>query len=114
MTTIRAGIRVVDEYDFDFQASPVNLTPQLESCLHTACRNPGSVAWLAFEASFHFDHLLADDVANQVYGLCAYGDVPLVVVDEGAELKAQSGQRMVDYRGGSTSNPDAIAESELR
>jgi hypothetical protein len=54
-------IRVVYEYDFDFDTLPVNLTPQLEACMSMACQTPGSVAWLALEGSFHFDHLLADD-----------------------------------------------------
>jgi hypothetical protein len=91
-------IRVVYEYDFDFDTLPVNLTPQLEACMRTACQNPGSVAWLAFEGSFHFDHLLTDDVADQVYGLCAYGDVPLVFVEDELESKALLEARLVDYR----------------
>lgn len=90
--------RIVYEYDFDFDTLPVNLAPQLEACMSTACRNPGSVAWLAFEGSFHFDHLLADDVADQVYGLCAHGDVPLVVVEDEPESKALLEERLVDYR----------------
>jgi hypothetical protein len=91
-------IRVVHEYDFDFDTLPVNLTPQLEACMSTACRHPGSVAWLAFEGSFHFDHLLTDDVADQVYGLCAHGDVPLVVVEDEPESKALLEERLADYR----------------
>jgi hypothetical protein len=91
-------IRVVHEYDFDFDTLPVNLTSQLEACMSTACRNPGSVAWLAFEGSFNFDHLLTDDVADQVYGLCAHGDVPLVVVEDEPESKALLKERLVDYR----------------
>jgi hypothetical protein len=91
-------IRVVYEYDFDFDTLPVKLTPQLEACMSTACRNPGSVAWLAFEGSFHFDHLLTDDVAGQVYGLCAHGDVPLVVVEDEPESKALLEERLVNHR----------------
>lgn len=91
-------IRVVYEYDFEFDTLPVNLTSQLEACMRTACVNPGSVAWLAFEGSFHFDHLLTDDVAGQVYGLCAHGDVPLVVVEDDPESKALLMERLVDYR----------------
>jgi hypothetical protein len=91
-------IRVVYEYDFDFDTLPVNLTPQLEACLNMACRNPGSVAWLAFEGSFHFDHLLTGDIADQVYGLCSYGDAPLVVVEDEPESKALLEERLVDYR----------------
>jgi hypothetical protein len=92
-------IRIVYEYDFDFDTLPVNLTPQLEACMGTACRNPGSVAWLAFEGSFHFDHLLTNDVADQVYGLCAHGDVPLVVVEDEPESKALLEERLIGYRG---------------
>jgi hypothetical protein len=94
----RVRIVVVYEYDFDFDTLPVNLTSQPEACLSTACRNLGSVVWLAFEGSFHFDHLLTDDVAYQVYGLCAHGDVPLVVVEDEPESKALLEERLVDYR----------------
>lgn len=91
-------VRVVYEYDFDFDTLPVNLKPQLEACMSVACQNPGSVAWLAFEGSFHFDHLLTDDVADQVYGLCAHGDVPLVVIEDEPEWRALLEERLVDYR----------------
>ncbi|MEO6086534.1 MAG: hypothetical protein ABIQ18_25815 [Umezawaea sp.] len=76
----------------------MNLTPQLEACLSTACRHPGSVAWPTFEGSFHFDHLLTDDVADQVYGLCAHGDIPLVVVEDDPESKVLLQERSTDYR----------------
>lgn len=91
-------IRVVHEYDFDFDTLPVDLTPQLQACLSTACRAAGSVAWLAFEGSFHFDHLLTDDIADQVYGLCAHGDAPLVVVEDEPESKALLKKRLAGYR----------------
>jgi hypothetical protein len=92
------SISVVYEYDFDFDTLPVDLAPQLESCLSVACQNPGSVAWLAFEGSFHFEHLLTDDVADQIYGLCAYGDIPLVDVEDEVESRLLLKDRLVRYR----------------
>lgn len=90
--------KVVYEYDFDFETLPTDLVPQLEACLRTACRTPDSVAWLAFEGSFHFDHLLTDDIFDQIYGVCAFEESPLVVVDDNAVLSALLQERMADYR----------------
>ncbi|MGW6915901.1 hypothetical protein ACWGB8_19110 [Kitasatospora sp. NPDC054939] len=48
--------------------------------------------------SFHFDHLLTDDIAGQVYGVCAAGDPPLVVLDDDPTGRAALLGRMRAYR----------------
>ena len=39
------------------------------------------MVWLGFEGSFHFDNLLTEAVAPQVYGVCAPGGEPVVATD---------------------------------
>ena len=64
--------RRVTEYDLIFDEVPGELPDYLEVCLRQACE-VGVVAWLGFEGSFHFDHLLASDIAHLIYGVCAPG-----------------------------------------
>lgn len=93
-----SNLPVVLEIDFELEAIPVGIKQDLESCLQLACDAPGSVAWLAFEGSFHFDHILTDTVADQIYGICATGDSPLVVLDDGPAGQAALRERMHAYR----------------
>ncbi|GIJ25060.1 hypothetical protein Vqi01_02220 [Micromonospora qiuiae] len=88
----------VCEYDFEFETMPVGLQQHLESCLRMACERAGSVAWFAFEGSFHFDHILTESVADQIYGICATGDSPLVVLDDEPDARAALSERMCTYR----------------
>lgn len=88
----------VYEYDFEFEIIPVGLQQYLESCLRMACERAGSVAWLAFEGSFHFDHILTESVADQIYGICATGDSPLVVLDDEPVARAALNGRIRAYR----------------
>ncbi|MFD0364876.1 hypothetical protein ACFQZZ_25850 [Nocardia sp. GCM10030253] len=49
---------------------------------------------MAFEGAFHFDHLLTDEVADQIYGLCVNGRDPVVTWD-GDMLKSEGWRRQV-------------------
>ncbi|MFI0424448.1 hypothetical protein [Spongiactinospora sp. 9N601] len=89
---------LVYEYDFVFEVLPEDLRQRLEACLRTACEHSGSVAWLAFEGSFHFDHILTESVADQIYGICATGDPPLVLLDDEPADRAALLDRMHSYR----------------
>ncbi|GAA4985222.1 hypothetical protein GCM10023334_115970 [Nonomuraea thailandensis] len=40
------------------------------------------VAWLGFEGSFHFDHLLTADGAHQIYGVCSGGGPPELALED--------------------------------
>jgi hypothetical protein len=93
-----ATLPIVHEYDFEFETLPAGLEHDLKSCLHAACQRAGSVAWLAFEGSFHFDHILTTDVADQIYGICAFGDSALVVLDDAPTGRTALKERMHTYR----------------
>jgi hypothetical protein len=93
-----ATIRVVYEYDFEFETLPVQLEQDLERCLRVACSADSSVAWLAFEGSFHFDHLLDESTAHQIYGVCAAGDPPVVSLDDDEGSRLALRERLREYR----------------
>ncbi|MEU0094888.1 hypothetical protein [Kribbella sp. NPDC006257] len=65
----RLGGRVVYEHDLVFSAVPANLESLVRTWLDAAVDAGAELAWFAFEGSFHFDHLLTPDVADQVYGI---------------------------------------------
>jgi hypothetical protein len=75
---------VVQAYDLTFEESRLDdpeLPGYLGECLREASTHAQGIAWLTFEGAFHFDHLFADDIADQVYGYCVTGDEPVVVWD---------------------------------
>jgi hypothetical protein len=72
---------VVTEYDLVFDELPADLHGYLEHCLRVASAAAGTVAWLGFEGSFHFDDILRDVSAPQTYGLGAPGTEPVVAPD---------------------------------
>ena len=61
------------EYDLQFRDQPEDLPQVLTQVLNATSRTGCRVAWLAFEGSFHFDELLTDKVADQIYGVYAAG-----------------------------------------
>jgi hypothetical protein len=63
------GGRTVVEYDVHLSSLPLNLGGCLSMLLAWAHSSGAVVAWFGFEGSFHFDHLLTGDIANQVYAL---------------------------------------------
>jgi hypothetical protein len=71
------------EYDFLFEVLPRDLCGCLEMLLTWAMSSGAVVAWFGFEGSFHFDHLLSADIADQVYavadeeGISLAGDADL-------------------------------------
>ncbi|MCP4964922.1 MAG: hypothetical protein GY926_06765 [bacterium] len=75
--TGRAGHLVV-EHDALFDIVPSRLVEYLAGCLDQAVAGGAMVAWFGFEGSFHFDHLLTPDVADQVYGVADGSGVAVV------------------------------------
>ncbi|MGC4876489.1 hypothetical protein ACLQ26_09550 [Micromonospora sp. DT43] len=71
----------VTEYDLIFDELPTDLDGYLRACLSAAALAGGSVVWLGFEGSFHFDNILTETVAPQVYGVGAPGVEPVVAPD---------------------------------
>jgi hypothetical protein len=69
--------RYVHEFDAEFIEVPSDLEAYLSTCLAEALESGGVVAWLAFEGSFDFLHLLTDDIATEIYGV---GDTDGVMV----------------------------------
>ncbi|MFF7644198.1 hypothetical protein [Streptomyces canus] len=75
---------VVQAYDLTFEEDRLDdpeLPGHLRECLRKASEHTEGIAWLTFEGAFHFDHLFADDIADQVYGYCVAGSDPVVVWD---------------------------------
>ncbi|MFD5428101.1 hypothetical protein [Streptomyces sp. NPDC127084] len=84
---VLTGLKVV-EYDLSFSALPAELGPYLEACLEQVCARGARVAWLGFEGSFHYDHLLMDSVARMLYGVAAQGQPTVLMLDD--DLRAGS------------------------
>jgi hypothetical protein len=72
---------VVTEYDLVFDELPADLHAYLAHCLRVGCAAGGTVVWLGFEGSFHFDHVLTDVSAPQTYGVGAPGVDPVAAPD---------------------------------
>ncbi len=78
---VLGGLRTY-EYALDFKELPGELPSYLEECLRQACDGGAKLAWLGFEGSFSFDYLLADQVADQIYGVCTASGELLVALDD--------------------------------
>ncbi|MGQ4363840.1 hypothetical protein [Streptomyces sp. SAS_272] len=68
-------------YDIDFDDVSLDVREYTRAVLQRVCADTRSVAWAAFEGSFHYDELLTDEVAHQVYGSCMTGAEPVVEWD---------------------------------
>jgi hypothetical protein len=96
---VLGGLRTY-EYDLDFKELPGELRSYLEECLRQACDGGAKLAWLGFEGSFSFDYLLADQVADQIYGVCATGSEPTVVLDDATLVSASWKTELSRFREG--------------
>ncbi|MET8246341.1 hypothetical protein ABZV31_19115 [Streptomyces sp. NPDC005202] len=57
-----------------------------------------AVGWAAFEGTFHYDELLSDVVAHQVYGYCTTGIEPVVEWDTVALRGEEWRHRIAEVR----------------
>lgn len=71
----------VVSYDLTFEDTALDLRDYTRACLERVCADGPAVAWAAYEGSFHYDHILTPDVAEQVYGYCVSGAGPVVEWD---------------------------------
>ncbi|MFJ6646393.1 hypothetical protein ACIQPS_12130 [Streptomyces sp. NPDC091290] len=71
-------------YDIDFEDVSLDLREYTRVALQRLCAHTRSVAWAAFEGSFHYDQLLTGQVAHQVYGYCIAGAEAVVEWDTAA------------------------------
>jgi len=78
---LTAGGLKTFEYDIEFSQLPEDLPEALRNVLLAPPEAAVRVAWLGFEGSFSFDHLLTEDVAEQIYGLRVPGEAPLLRLD---------------------------------
>jgi hypothetical protein len=74
--------RRTSEFDLIFDDVPKDLDRLVEAWLVASIRSGGAVAWFGLEGSFDFEHLLADDVANQVYGVAGPDFIALATDDQ--------------------------------
>ncbi|MFG2421482.1 hypothetical protein ACGFWD_20855 [Streptomyces sp. NPDC048448] len=87
--------RVVQSYDLTFvDVDHHGFLPYLWECLRKSSAEAEGIAWLAFEGSFHYEHLFTDDVADKIYGYCVPGGAPVVIWDD-ATLKSDRWKREI-------------------
>ena len=88
--------RHVVAYDAAFATVPEPLSSYLEHCLREAVHRGAEIAWFGFEGSFHFDHLLTSDIADQVYAIADRRD--LLVVADAMRRSDEWAERVVAMR----------------
>jgi hypothetical protein len=59
----------VVEYDLGFAGVPSDLANYLRECLKRVLRAGARVAWFGFEGSFDCEHVLTEDIADQIYAV---------------------------------------------
>lgn len=91
------GLRVI-EYDLTFSEIPPHTTDYLKEVLRRVCSQGAYLAWLGLEGSFHYDHLLADDISYQIYGVCSNREEPTVLLDEEDLLSLSWKRTLSRYR----------------
>jgi hypothetical protein len=67
----------VGEYDLVFPTVPDNLEELLMRWMQAGLDEGARTVWFAYEGSFHFEHLLTSEIADQVY---AAGDAKHLAV----------------------------------
>ncbi|WP_406004925.1 hypothetical protein OG440_01185 [Streptomyces sp. NBC_00637] len=65
-------------YDLTFHDTSLDLHVYTHEVLRRLCADGRAIAWAGFEGSFHYDHLLTEDIASSVYGYCVSGTEPEV------------------------------------
>ncbi|MEU9371254.1 hypothetical protein AB0D71_42830 [Streptomyces avermitilis] len=85
-------------YDIDFDDTSLDLRGYTRAVLRRVCADTRAVAWAAFEGAFHYDELLTDVVANQVYGHCMTGTEPVVEWDIAALRAEEWRHRIAEAR----------------
>ncbi|MER7957317.1 hypothetical protein [Streptomyces sp. NPDC096030] len=98
-------------YDFDFDDVSLDLREYTRGVLRRVCADARAVAWAAFEGTFHYDALLTDEVAHQVYGYCTTGAEPVVEWDLEALRGEEWRRRITEARGALDA---LLSASELR
>lgn len=74
--------RALQEIDLVYGAFPADVGAIVDRWLSAAIAGGAELAWFAFEGSFDFEHLLTEDVADQIYGVADRAGVT-VAVDDG-------------------------------
>ncbi|MEE1766402.1 MULTISPECIES: hypothetical protein [unclassified Streptomyces] len=85
-------------YDLDFEDDSLDLHAYTRAALRRVCEGTRAVAWTAFEGSFHYDELLTQQVAHQVYGYCVSGGEPVTAWDITALRGARWRSRVAEAR----------------
>ncbi|MGO1003637.1 hypothetical protein [Lysobacter sp. CA196] len=75
--------REVVHYEIKLQQFPDSLAGYLNRCIEWAFADGASFVWFAFEGSFDFEHILTEDVANQIYCICGEdGNTAMALEDD--------------------------------
>jgi hypothetical protein len=73
--------RFLFETDATFETVPDDCDDHIRTALEHAIELGAEVAWFGFEGSFHFEHILTDDIANQIYGVADQTGISVAVAD---------------------------------
>lgn len=84
----------VAEHDVVFDELPSELDAYLRSCLAETLAVGNVVAWLGFEGSFSFEHLLTPGIAGSIYGVAHSGSV--AVAERLAELETNAWSETIE------------------
>ncbi|MFJ6050364.1 hypothetical protein [Streptomyces sp. NPDC092307] len=68
-------------YDLTFHTPSLDLHTYTREVLRRLCADGRAVAWAGYEGSFHYDHLLTEDIAHMLYGHCVSGAQPVTSWD---------------------------------
>ena len=74
--------RQCHEYDLIFDRVPSDLDSILVSWLESVITAGADFAWFAFEGSFHFNHILTQDVARQIFAVATNHGIELAIEDD--------------------------------
>lgn len=69
-------------YEVKLFELPADLGGYLDFCAAAVFCTGASFVWMAFEGGFDFEHLLTDDVADQIYFACAAGGSSVMALDD--------------------------------
>ncbi|WP_307530125.1 hypothetical protein [Streptomyces umbrinus] len=72
-------------YDLTFRDISLDLHTYTCEVLRRLCADGRAAAWVGFEGSFHYDHLLTtEDISSSVYGYCVSDADPVASWDMAA------------------------------
>jgi hypothetical protein len=76
------GGRECHEYDLVYERVPSRLDSVVVSWIEAALAAGADFAWFGYEGSFDFDHILTEDIANQIFAVGSSQGIDLALDDD--------------------------------